>query len=188
MDETKLLQKGGKCGEESPVVKLSSFKIIVYIYQAFILLFHKALTLHPYSSLSSSPPPLSLSLSVVPHPVFLIRGLSLRVGDVDVFFLQSKVIYSLVRHIHYPVIISTLMQQCHLVTIAALKQSVPSIYHYCIGTVTEAVSGYHCLAKIVSPSSDHFCVDIVVTSSVEPTTKARRSNTQQTPTAKGNSK
>ena len=32
---------------------------------------------------------LFLSLSVVPHPVFLISGLSLRFGDVDVFFLQS---------------------------------------------------------------------------------------------------
>ena len=31
-----------------------------------------------------------ISLSVVPHPVFLISGLSLRVGDLDVFFLQSK--------------------------------------------------------------------------------------------------
>ena len=30
------------------------------------------------------------SLSVVPHPVFLISGLSLRFRDVDVFFLQSK--------------------------------------------------------------------------------------------------
>ena len=34
------------------------------------------------------------SLSVVPHPVFLISGLSLRFGDVDVFFLQSKLICS----------------------------------------------------------------------------------------------
>ena len=36
----------------------------------------------------------SLSLSVVPHPVFLISGISLRFGDVDVFFLQSKVLCS----------------------------------------------------------------------------------------------
>ena len=65
---------------------------IVHIYQAFILLFLKA------------PPPLSLflalsvhlplSLSVVPHPVFLIRGLSQRFGDVDDFFLQSNVLCS----------------------------------------------------------------------------------------------
>ena len=33
-----------------------------------------------------------LSLSVVPHPVFPISGLSLRFGDVDVFFMKSKVI------------------------------------------------------------------------------------------------
>ena len=32
------------------------------------------------------------SLSVVPHPVFLISGLSMRIGDVNVFFLQSKVL------------------------------------------------------------------------------------------------
>ena len=34
------------------------------------------------------------SLSVAPHPVFLISGLSLRFGDVGVFFLQSKVLCS----------------------------------------------------------------------------------------------
>ena len=44
---------------------------------------------------------MSLSLSVVPRPVFLISGLSLRFGDVDVFFLQSRLFA--VRHIHYPV-------------------------------------------------------------------------------------
>ena len=42
---------------------------IFYIYQAFNLLFHKAL--HPPSS-------------GVPHPVFLICGLSLQFGDVGV--------------------------------------------------------------------------------------------------------
>ena len=31
----------------------------------------------------------SLSLSVVPHPIFLISGMSLRAGDVNIFFLQS---------------------------------------------------------------------------------------------------
>ena len=35
-----------------------------------------------------------VSLSVVPHPVFQISGLSLRFGDVAVFFLQSKVLCS----------------------------------------------------------------------------------------------
>ena len=33
-----------------------------------------------------------LPLSVVPHPVFLISGLSLRFGDVGGFFLQSEVL------------------------------------------------------------------------------------------------
>ena len=61
---------------------------IVYIYQAFILLFHKAL--HPPALFLSVSVHLDLSLSVVPHPVFLISGLSLRLGDVDVFFLQSS--------------------------------------------------------------------------------------------------
>ena len=59
-----------------------------YIYPAFILLFHNAL--HPPSrSLSFCP---SVSLSVVPHPVFLISGLSLRFGDVGVSFLQSQIL------------------------------------------------------------------------------------------------
>ena len=63
---------------------------IFYIYQAVILLFHIALHPH-FLSLSVH---MSVSLSVVPHPVFLISGLSLRFGDVDVFFLQSKVLCS----------------------------------------------------------------------------------------------
>ena len=61
---------------------------IFYIYQAVILLFHIALH-PPFLSLSVH---MSLSLSVVLHPVFLISGLSLWFGDVDVFFLQSKVL------------------------------------------------------------------------------------------------
>ena len=56
---------------------------IFYIYQAVILLFHIALH-PPFLSLSVH---MSLSLSVVLHPVFLISGLSLWFGDVDVFFL-----------------------------------------------------------------------------------------------------
>ena len=83
----------------------SSFNII-YIYPVFILLFHKGLH-HPFLFLSLSVH-LSLFLSIVPRPVFLISGLSLRFGDVDVFLLQSKVLCILclqltVRHIHYPV-------------------------------------------------------------------------------------
>ena len=38
------------------------------------------------------PTSFSLSLSVVPHPVFLVSGLSLLFGDVGVFFLPSKVV------------------------------------------------------------------------------------------------
>ena len=86
---------------------------IFYIYQAFLLLFHKAL--HPPSFFLSLSVHLfvSLSLSVVPHPVFVISGLSLRFGDVDVYFSHSKVICSLdtftIQPTH-PVTISTLMQ------------------------------------------------------------------------------
>ena len=68
----------------SPVVSTFSTSIM----QAVILLFHIAL--HP-PVLS---PSVHMSLSVVPHPVFIISGLSLRFGDVDVFFLQSKVLCS----------------------------------------------------------------------------------------------
>ena len=52
----------------------------------------------PFLSLSVH---MSLSLSVVPHPVFLNSGLSLRFGDVDVSSCNPK--FFAVRHIHYPV-------------------------------------------------------------------------------------
>ena len=90
------------------VANLSTF---LYIYQTFILPFHKA----------QQPPSLvlSVSLSMVPHPVVLIWGLSLRVGDVYVFFLQS---IFLQLDIHHPVTNSTLMQWCHLVIIASPRE------------------------------------------------------------------
>ena len=67
---------------------------MVYIYQAFIIIFHKAL--HPHSLLLSLSLHLSLSLFLwypIPY-VFLISCISLQFGHVDVFFLQSKVICS----------------------------------------------------------------------------------------------
>ena len=75
---------------------------IFYIYQAFILLFHESL--HPPSpfSLPLCPSVCLSSLSLVPHPVFLIRGISLRFGDIDVFFLQSKVLCSYTPAVAYP--------------------------------------------------------------------------------------
>ena len=80
---------------------------------------------------------LSLSRSVVPHPVFLIiSGLSLRVGDVDVFFLQSKVLCS----------------ETHL----------PSSDHFHTDTVVP--SSDHCCTETVLPSSDNYCVGIVAPS------------------------
>ena len=66
-------------------------------------------SIRPLSSFFTKPsilPPsfsfsVHLSLSFGGTPVFLISGLSLQFGDVDVFFLQSK--FFAVRHIHYPV-------------------------------------------------------------------------------------
>ena len=94
------------------------------------------------------------SLSVVPHPVILISGLSLRFGDVDIFFLQSKKLFA-VRHIHYPVNPSSdhfhtnavvpSSDHCHTETV------LPPSDHYCIDTV--APSGYHYCIGIVVPST-----------------------------------
>ena len=105
---------------------------IFYIYQAVILLFHIAL--HSPFSLSFCPY-VCLSLSVVFHPVFLISCLSLRFGDVDVFFLQFK--FFEVRHIHYPVN--------------------PSNAYFRTDAVVP--SSDHCRNEIVLPPSDHYCID-----------------------------
>ena len=56
----------------------------------FMHLFHKALSLSVH-----------LSLSVVPHPVFLISGIFLQFGDVKVSSCNPK--FVAVRYIHYPV-------------------------------------------------------------------------------------
>ena len=40
---------------------------------------------------------------MAPHPVFLIRGISVRFGDVHVFFLQTKVLCSWTHSLAYPV-------------------------------------------------------------------------------------
>ena len=93
-----------------------------------------------------------LSLSVVRHPVFLISGLSLRVGDVDVFFLQSK--FLSVGHIHYPVNPSS--YHFHTDTV------VPSSDH--CRTETVLPPSHHYCIETVSPSGDHYCIDIVVPS------------------------
>ena len=102
---------------------------IYYIYQAFILLFTK----HYIPLLLCISVHLSLSLSLVPHPVFLISGLSQRVGDVD-FLLQSKVLSS---YTHSP-------------------------YSDHVHTDAVAPSGGYCLTETVVPSSDHYCIDIAV--------------------------
>ena len=79
----------------SPVV--STFSTSIRLLSSFFII----IALHPPFLSLSVHMSLSLSLSVVPHPVLLISGLSLRFGDVDVFLLQSKVLCC--RHIHYPV-------------------------------------------------------------------------------------
>ena len=119
------------------------------IYQAVFLLFHK--TMRRPSLLLSLSGHLSHSLSVVPHPVFLISGLSLRIGHVDVFFLQSKVLA--VRHILHH-------SSDHFHTDAVVPSSehcctetvLTSSDHYCIEIV--APSGDHCFTETVAPSSD----------------------------------
>ena len=124
-----------------------------YIYQAFILLFHKAplpLSLSLFLSIC-----LSLSFSVVPHPFFLNSGLSLRFGDVDVFFLQSKVLcsytHSLVNpssdHFHTDAVVPS-SDHCRTETV------LPPSDHYCIDIVVP--SSDHCCTGTVPPSSDHY--------------------------------
>ena len=120
---------------------------IFYIYLAFILLFNKAL--HPPSSFSLFLSICHSSLSVVAHPVFLISGLSLRFGDVDVFFLQPKLICSSTHS----------LSRDHFLTDAV----VPSSDHCRLGAV--APSGDHYSIDIVVPSSDHCCTDTVPPSS-----------------------
>ena len=80
---------------------------------------------------------------MVPHPFFIISGLSLLFGDVDVFFLQSNVF--VVKHIHYPVNPSS----DHFHTEAV----VPSSDHYRTETVL-SLSDHYCI-ETVAPSSDH---------------------------------
>ncbi len=106
-----------------------------YIYQAVILLFHIAL--HPPFLSLSVHMSLSLSLSVVPRPVFLISGLSMRFGVVDSFFFAIQISLQLLRHIHYPVN--------------------PSDDHFHTDAVVP--SSDHCRTEIVLPPSDHYCIE-----------------------------
>ena len=87
---------------------------------------------------------------MVAHPVFLISGLSLRFGDVDVFFLQSKV-----RSLQ----LDTFISSDHFHTDAV----VPSSDNFCTETVLPS-SDHYCI-ETVAPCGDHFCINIVVPSS-----------------------
>ena len=118
---------------------------IFYIYQVFILLFHEALHSPSFSLFLS----LCLSsLSVVPHPVFLISGLSMRFGDVDVFSCNPKLFA--IRHIHCSVNPSS----DHFHTDAL----VPSSDHCRTETVLPPSDHYY--IETVAPSGDHYCIDI----------------------------
>ena len=90
---------------------------------------------------------------MVPHPVFLISGLSLRFGDVDFSSCNPKLFA--VRHIHYLVNPSS----DHFYTDAV----VPSSDHCRTETVLPPSDRY-CI-ETVAPSGDHYCIDIVVPSS-----------------------
>ena len=73
----------------TPFACSSPFSTCIRVLSSF---FTKDCILTPHFSLFLS---MCLSLSFCgTHPVFLISGLSLRLGDVDVFFLQSKVLCS----------------------------------------------------------------------------------------------
>ena len=95
---------------------------------------------------------------MVPHPVFLTSGLSLRFGDVDVFFLQSKVLCSSTHSLSSEPNFQTdtvVPSSDHCRTEAVL----PPSDHYCIETV--APSGAHYCIDIVVPSSGHCCTETV---------------------------
>ena len=123
-----------------------------YILQAFILLFIQH---------CAHPPSFFPSLSMVPHPVFLISGLSLLFGDVGVFFLQSKVFLQLNTFTIHPVTDGVMLSSDnYCIDIAesssdhcCTKTVLPSSDHYCIETV--APSGDHYCIETVQPSSDH---------------------------------
>ena len=141
-------------GSDGNTFRLFSFNIF-YIYQALCTFLIKH---------SFCPP---VSLSVVPHPVFLISGLSLRFGDVDVFFLQSNILCS------YTHLLSSERNPSsdHFLTGALVPSSahcrtetvLPPSDHYCIETV--APSGDHYCIDIVLPSRDHCCNESIPPSS-----------------------
>ena len=64
-----------------------------------------------------------------------------------------------VKHIHYPVTISTPMQWCHLEINCCTETVLSPSDHYCIETV--APPGDHYCINIAVPSSDHRCTEKV---------------------------
>ena len=106
----------------SPVV--STFSTSIRLLSSFFI---KHCIIPPSFSLFLS---ICFSLSVVPHPVFLICGLSLRFVDVDVFSLQYKVLcsYSSSDHFHTDAV-------------------VPSGDHYSINIVAKSYIYYIIVAK-----------------------------------------
>ena len=97
---------------------------------------------------------------MVPHPVFLISGLSLRFGDVDVYFLQSKV--------HDAVVPSS--DHCRTDIVLPppsdhYQRSIPFFVITALRVETVAPSGDHYCIDLVVPSSDHGCIETVTPSS-----------------------
>ena len=101
---------------------------------AFILLFHKAL--HPPSLPLSVQ--LSLSLSVVPHPVFLI--LVIPCGLEMLMCSSCNPMFFAVRHIHYP--------------------ANRPFSHWC----SSPTYSDHCRTETVLPTSDHYWIKTVAPS------------------------
>ena len=103
-------------------------------------------------SLLSFCPSVSLSLYVVPHPVFLVY---FPCGWEMLMFSSCNSKFFAVRHIHYPMNSSS--DQLHTDAI------VPSIDHFRTETVLPP-SDHYCIDTVV-PSSDHCCIVTVPQSS-----------------------
>ena len=111
-----------------------------------------------YPAFSLQPPSLFLSLALfLWYPSrFLISGLSLLFGDVDVFFLQSKVFCSYTFTIQTDAVVPS-SDHCRTETV------LPPSDHYCIDAV--APSGDRYCIGIAVPSSDHCRTETVPPSS-----------------------
>ena len=118
-----------------------------YIYQVFILLFHKPL--HPPSLFLSFGPSVSLFLW---YPIPFSQLVVIPCGLEMLMFSCNPKLFA-VRHIHYPVNPSS--DHFHTVTDAVL----PSSDHCCIDTVLTPSDHY--FIETVAPPGDQYCINIV---------------------------